>query len=93
MNPFTRLPWRCPGARWISRCTAATMLKSAAWPPRRVGVVARMSEQVPTVCVIVVAYDSGAHLGGCIAALARQSWRDFEAIVFDNASRDGAVDA
>ncbi len=52
-----------------------------------------MSERVPTVCVIVVAYDSGAHLGGCIAALARQSWRDFEAIVFDNASRDGAVDA
>jgi GT2 family glycosyltransferase len=52
-----------------------------------------MSERVPTVCVIIVAYDSGAHLGRCIAALARQSWRDFEAIVFDNASRDGAVDA
>ncbi|MFQ5467049.1 MAG: glycosyltransferase family 2 protein [Kiloniellaceae bacterium] len=52
-----------------------------------------MSERVPTVCVIVVAYDSGAHLGRCVAALARQSWRDFEAVIFDNASRDGALDA
>ena len=44
------------------------------------------------VCVIVVAYNSGAHLGRCVAALARQERCDFEAIIFDNASPDGAVD-
>lgn len=52
-----------------------------------------MRGRVSTVCVIIVTYNSGAHLGRCIAALARQSWRDFEAIIFDNASRDGALDA
>lgn len=45
------------------------------------------------VCVIVVAYNSGVHLGRCLAALARQSWRDFEVVILDNASDDGAVAA
>ena len=44
------------------------------------------------VCVIVVAYNSGACLGRCVAALARQERCSFEAIIFDNASPDGAVD-
>ena len=44
------------------------------------------------VCVIVVAYNSGACLGRCVAALARQERCSFEAVIFDNASADGAVD-
>ena len=44
------------------------------------------------VCVIVVTYNSGACLSRCVAALARQERCDFEAIIFDNASPDGAVD-
>lgn len=47
----------------------------------------------PTITVIIVAYNSGAFLQPCIDALARQSFTDFEAVIVDNASTDGAVDA
>ena len=43
------------------------------------------------VTVVIVAYDSGAYLQPCIDALAAQSFTDFEAVVADNASRDGSV--
>ena len=51
-----------------------------------------MSAGSPTVCVIIVAFNSGAWLEKCVGALIRQSWRDFECIIVDNASTDGAVD-
>ncbi len=46
----------------------------------------------PTALVVIVAYNAGEHLQRCIDALERQSFADFEAIVWDNASSDGAVD-
>jgi GT2 family glycosyltransferase len=51
------------------------------------------SSSCPTVCVIVVAYNAGAYLAGCIASLRRQSWTDFETIIVDNGSSDGSVEA
>ena len=50
-----------------------------------------MTKQAPTVCVIVVAYNSAAYLSRCIVALERQTWEDFEVIIFDNGSSDGAL--
>ena len=44
----------------------------------------------PAVSVLVVAYESGPHLGQCLAALAAQTFTDFEIILVDNASTDGA---
>ena len=46
----------------------------------------------PAVTVIIVAYDSGAFLQGCVDALAAQDFAGFEAVVADNASRDGSVE-
>ena len=46
-----------------------------------------------SITVIIVAYNSGAFLQPCVDALAAQSFVDFEAVVIDNASTDGAVDA
>ncbi len=43
--------------------------------------------------VIVVAYDSGGHLQRCLDALEAQTFEDFEAVVWDNASADGAAAA
>ena len=47
----------------------------------------------PAVTAIIVAYDSGAYLQPCVDALAVQTFRDFEAVVVDNASSDGSVAA
>jgi len=41
--------------------------------------------------VIIVAYNSAAHLQRCIDALEAQTFADFEAVVWDNGSADGAV--
>ncbi|MGE0744758.1 MAG: glycosyltransferase family 2 protein [Rhodospirillales bacterium] len=46
----------------------------------------------PAVRVVVVAYNAGEHLARCVEALRRQSFADFEAVIVDNASTDGAVD-
>lgn len=46
----------------------------------------------PCASILIVAYQSGAHLDRCLTALDSQTWRDFEVIVWDNASTDGAVD-
>ncbi|MDP8916917.1 MAG: glycosyltransferase family 2 protein [Pseudomonadota bacterium] len=52
-----------------------------------------MSEAAdPAVQVVVVAWNSGAHLQRCLNALAAQTFADFETIVWDNASTDGAVE-
>jgi GT2 family glycosyltransferase len=48
---------------------------------------------MPAVSVLIVAYNSGPWLVECVRALAQQTMSDFEAIVVDNDSRDGAVDA
>jgi N-acetylglucosaminyl-diphospho-decaprenol L-rhamnosyltransferase len=49
--------------------------------------------QTPFISVVVVAFNSGAHLERCLRALAGQTFSDFEAIVVDNASSDGAYSA
>jgi GT2 family glycosyltransferase len=41
--------------------------------------------------VVIVAYESGAFLQPCVDALAAQTFRDFEAVIVDNASSDGSV--
>lgn len=41
-------------------------------------------EARPAVSVLIPAYDSHATIGGCLEALARQTFRDFEAIVVDS---------
>ena len=45
----------------------------------------------PTAVVVIVAYNAAEHLQRCVDALERQSFADFEAIVWDNASSDDAV--
>jgi GT2 family glycosyltransferase len=45
----------------------------------------------PPVTVIIVAYNSGDYLQPCLAALAGQTFADFEVVIADNASSDGAV--
>ena len=46
----------------------------------------------PTVSILIVALNSGDDLARCMAALEAQSSRDFEVILLDNASTDGAVE-
>ena len=46
----------------------------------------------PTVSILIVAWNSGDDLARCMAALEAQSSRDFEVILLDNASTDGAVE-
>lgn len=46
----------------------------------------------PEITVVVVNHDGGDYLRGAIASLARQSFRDFEVILVDNASTDGSLD-
>jgi N-acetylglucosaminyl-diphospho-decaprenol L-rhamnosyltransferase len=47
----------------------------------------------PAVSVVIVAYQSGALLAEAVAGLAAQTFRDFEVILVDNASTDGAPQA
>ena len=44
----------------------------------------------PAVSVVIVSYQSGPTLEPCLARLAAQTFRDFETILIDNASTDGA---
>lgn len=50
-----------------------------------------MTESVPEITVVVVNYNGGDYLKGCIASLARQTYRNFETIIVDNASTDGSL--
>ncbi len=47
----------------------------------------------PTVSVLIVAYQSGPTLMRCLDALALQTFTDFEIVLADNASSDGAPQA
>ncbi|MEZ5939314.1 MAG: glycosyltransferase family 2 protein [Hyphomonadaceae bacterium] len=49
-------------------------------------------DAAPAVTVVVVNYNGGDYLRGCIASLAAQSFRDFEVILVDNASTDGSLE-
>ena len=46
----------------------------------------------PEITVIVVNYNGGDFLRGCVASLAAQTFRSFETILVDNASTDGSVE-
>ena len=43
----------------------------------------------PALSVVIVAYNSGATLGRCVAALAAQTFDDFELLIVDNDSPQG----
>jgi len=47
----------------------------------------------PTISVIIVAYQSGPTLARCLAGLRAQTLTDFEVLMVDNASSDGAPQA
>lgn len=49
--------------------------------------------QDPKITVVVVNYNGGDYLKGCLASLAAQTFADFETIVVDNASSDGSLEA
>jgi len=48
------------------------------------------SDTSPLISVIIVAYQSGPTLERCLAALRAQTFTDFEVLLVDNASSDGA---
>ena len=47
----------------------------------------------PAISVVVLAYESGATLERCLQALRVQTFRDFEVVLADNGSGDGAAQA
>lgn len=50
-----------------------------------------MAAVEPAVTVIIVNYNSGAYLPQCISALMKQSFRNFEVQLVDNASTDNSL--
>ncbi|WP_119458831.1 glycosyltransferase family 2 protein [Rhodospirillaceae bacterium SYSU D60014] len=46
----------------------------------------------PSVCVVIVTYNNAPHLARCVADLSQQIYQDFEVIIVDNGSGDGAID-
>ncbi len=49
-------------------------------------------EPDPDITVVVVNYNGGDYLRGCLASLAAQTFTNFEIIVIDNASTDGSLE-
>ncbi|MGH2626887.1 MAG: glycosyltransferase, partial [Anaerolineales bacterium] len=45
---------------------------------------------MPEVSIVLAAYQSNRTLGGCLEALSRQTFRDFELVIVDSGSDDGA---
>ncbi|PWH19114.1 MAG: glycosyltransferase family 2 protein [Ardenticatenia bacterium] len=50
-----------------------------------------VSSDAPTVSIVIINWNGKEHLACCLAALAAQTYRDFEVIVVDNGSTDGSV--
>jgi GT2 family glycosyltransferase len=46
----------------------------------------------PLVSIILVTWNSAGYLSRCLASLSRQSFKDFETIIIDNGSQDGALE-
>ena len=46
----------------------------------------------PEVTVVIVNYNGGDYLRGCLASLATQTFQNFETIIVDNASSDNSLD-
>lgn len=46
----------------------------------------------PLVSIILVTWNSKSHLAHCLSLLSKQTFQDFEIIIIDNGSTDGAVD-
>lgn len=46
----------------------------------------------PDITVVIVNYNGGDYLRGCLASLATQTFTNFETIIVDNASTDGSLD-
>jgi GT2 family glycosyltransferase len=49
-------------------------------------------KSAPNVSVIILCWNSGAYLPRCLGSLAAQTYDDFEVIIVDNGSTDGATD-
>lgn len=60
------------------------------WSPES-DTCSQMTASALSFSVLVVAYNSGAHLPRLVAALEAQSFRDFELLVLDNGSDDGVA--
>ncbi len=52
-----------------------------------------MTASAPAISVVIVSFESGATLSRCLAALRAQTFGDFEVLLVDNASSDGAAQA
>jgi len=52
-----------------------------------------MTAPAPAISVVIVAFESAATLSRCLAALRAQTFGDFEVLLVDNASTDGAAQA
>lgn len=52
-----------------------------------------MTAPAPLISVVIVAFESGATLSRCLAALRAQTFGDFEVLIVDNGSSDGAPQA
>lgn len=50
------------------------------------------TQAAPEITVVVVNYNGGDYIRGCLESLARQTFRNFETIIVDNASKDGSID-
>ena len=51
-----------------------------------------LPEILPEITVVIVNYNGGDYLRGCLASLAAQTFTNFETIVIDNASTDGSLE-
>lgn len=49
------------------------------------------SAATPSVCVCIVTFNSGEHIGECLEALGRQTWPNLSIVIVDNDSRDRTV--
>ena len=50
-------------------------------------------DPAPFISVIIITWNSAAHLSRCLECLEAQVFKDFEVILIDNGSNDGCVDA